>query len=401
VIDRARDRVAVLGAGLLGCATALWLARRGVQVWLYDEADAPLTGAGRWNEGKIHLGCLYAADPSLATTRRLLPDGLAFRRLIETLLGEPVAPAMTQGDDIYLAHRESVVDADAMGAYLAAVMDLARGHPAAADYLVDLRDARVQRLSAAEFDASFDAATLRAGFRVPERSLDTNWVADRLLAVIAGEPGITLRLGRRVTAVTGNDDAPLHVHADVDDGTFAVVVNALWHGRAAIDAGRGLPPPPRLSHRYRVSLFGRGALPDDLPSAVVATGPFGDVKNYGGRAFYASWYPAGLLAEGNAVAPPPMPRPDAAAQAGIAARTLAALEPLIPAVAALRSLAPQVRGGWVYAAGEGALDDPASDLHRRDRIGGTRHGRYFSLDTGKYSVAPALALRVAEAIAPA
>ncbi len=54
--------VAVLGAGILGSSVALFLARRGALVTLFDARDRPFEGASRWNEGKIHLGYIYAAD---------------------------------------------------------------------------------------------------------------------------------------------------------------------------------------------------------------------------------------------------------------------------------------------------------------------------------------------------
>ena len=66
---------------------------------------------------------------------------------------------------------------------------------------------------------------------------------------------------------------------------------------------------------------------------------------------------------------------------------------VVPSVTTLAACADHVRleGGWVYAAGRGALSDPASTLHRRDRIGITQVGSYISVDTGKYSTAPWLA----------
>ena len=72
----------------------------------------------------------------------------------------------------------------------------------------------------------------------------------------------------------------------------------------------------------------------------------------------------------------------------------------MPSVTALQSCIEDVRleGGWVYAAGQGSLADPRSTLHRRDRIGITRAGSYFSVDTGKYSIAPWLAREVAALI---
>lgn len=393
--------VAVLGAGILGSAVALLLARRGVRVRLFDAAAAPLAGASRWNEGKIHLGHLYAADPTLDTARRLLPDGLAFRPLLEQLIDAPLAAATTEGDDTFVVHRRSVVDADAMGRYFEAVTTLAREHPHAADYLVDLRGARVHRLSAAELAADYEPRDIVAGFRVPERSLDTVWVADRLCAALAAEPRIETLCGRRVLGVRSTAGDRLTVATDAgDDGPFDAVVNATWEGRPAIDATRGLPPPAVQSHRYRVSVFARTAAPYALPSTVIATGPFGDVKNYGGRAFYLSWYPAGLLAEGTATAPPAFALPDAAARTRIGDDIAGAVARVIPAIAGLRDAAIdwRVEGGWVYAAGDGRLDDPHATLHRRDRHGIVRDGRYWSVDTGKYSVAPSLALAVAGAI---
>lgn len=62
-------RIAILGAGIMGSATALFLARRGHLVSLYDAADSPFSAASRWNEGKIHLGYIYSADPSLKSAR--------------------------------------------------------------------------------------------------------------------------------------------------------------------------------------------------------------------------------------------------------------------------------------------------------------------------------------------
>src|SRR6478735_3018933 len=85
--------------------------RRGARVTLIDQASAPFSGASRWNEGKIHLGFLYAGDPSLETARKLLPGGLAFRPLVEELVGRSIEPAISRADDIFLVHRNSVASA--------------------------------------------------------------------------------------------------------------------------------------------------------------------------------------------------------------------------------------------------------------------------------------------------
>jgi glycine/D-amino acid oxidase-like deaminating enzyme len=398
--------VAVVGAGIMGSATALFLARRGVEVVLYDAADAPFSGASRWNEGKIHLGFLYSADPSLRTAERLIPAGLAFRPLVEELVGVSLE-SVTQTDDVFLVHRDSVVDAAAISEYYAAVANLIRAAPNGRDYLADVSAARVRQLAARDLEEIADPRTICAGFVVPERSISTQWVADRFVDALNAEPRIEQRPATRVLGVdrdAGTGDGPFHIRSRAHtDGGFDAVVNAAWEGRPRLDRGMGIAQDHPWTHRYRVALFIETDDPAVVPSAVICTGPFGDVKNYDGRAFYASWYPTGLLASGEEVDPPAIPELTESRCRALATEALGRLGDVVPSVRGLQSQAKTIRveGGWVFACGRGHLDDPASTLHRRDVIGITRSGSYFSVDTGKYSVAPWLALQLADAISPA
>lgn len=400
----AGPRIAVLGAGILGSCLALCLARRGAAVTLFDQADRPFAGASRWNEGKIHLGYLYNADASLRTARHILPGSLLFRPLVEELLSCDIGAVVSRQDDLYLCHRDSVVPPDAMADYFEAVSGLLRAHPDARHYLADATAARARRLSAAELPAVSGSPQIVAGFRVPERSVETTWIADRFVEALAAEPRIALQLATRVTAAVAQDGNPAgRWQVETASGRFAgydFVVNALWEGRLAIDQTAGLPPPAVWSHRYRESLFLRSTEPLDCPCAIIATGPFGDVKNYNGRDFYLSWYPDGLRSDSAELAPPgpaqwERPRPD-----DMAARVLDHLEELLPWIAALRARIETLRigGGWVFAAGRGALSAPTSSLHRRSDYGVLRQGSYLSIDTGKYATAPWLARSVAEAL---
>ena len=396
--------VAVLGAGIMGSATALFLARRGVRVVLFDAAAEPFTGASRWNEGKIHLGYLYSADRSLDTAERLLPGGLAFKGLTESLIGKSLDPAVTLHDDTYLVHRDSVTGVDAMQRYIRAVTVLATSHPDAAEYLIDLRHAETRRLAKAELEAAYDTRTVLAGFRVPERSISTTWVADCFVDAIHSESVIELAVPRRIMAVQptrGSLDGPFIIQTeDGSEGPFDFVVNALWEGRLAIDAGLGIRPPARWSHRYRLSIFLRTRTEVAVPSSVLATGPFGDIKNYDGTNLYLSWYPAGLVAEGEDVQPPAVPRMEDVDHQRIEGEVVDQLGRVIHAVRDLRGNVEEtrVRGGWVFAIGTGSLADPAATLHRRDQIGIQRTGAYVSVDTGKYSIAPWLARQVADSV---
>jgi hypothetical protein len=388
----------------MGSSLALFLARKGAQVTLIDAAPKPFSGASRWNEGKVHLGYLYAADPSLKTARALLPGGITFKRLTEELIGLPLKPVTTAEDDIYLVHRDSIIAFDVMQRYFEAVSALVREHPAASDYLVDACDSATRPLSRSELDELTDTRAVVAGFRVVERSVWTGWVADRYIDALFAEPHIELLLATRVTGVrpAGTSvNGSWHVEAGSSlTASFDFVVNALWEGRIAVDATVGLKDDPGWSHRYRLALFVHTDSCFDVPNAVLALGPFGDIKNYTGHDFYLSWYPAGLVAEGHSLQPPSLPTLDEAAKRAITNSVVAELGGVIPWINEVTAGAQTTTldGGWVFAGGRGSLRDSFATVHKRYGFGIRRLGSYISVDTGKYSVAPWLARKLAEQI---
>lgn len=79
----AMKRAIVLGAGIQGVSVALGLQRRGYAVVLVDKAPDCLTRASFRNEGMIHLGFVYANDPSFKTSALMLRAAPAFSRLLD------------------------------------------------------------------------------------------------------------------------------------------------------------------------------------------------------------------------------------------------------------------------------------------------------------------------------
>lgn len=396
--------VAILGAGIMGCSTALYLARAGIGVTLFDQAPNPFRGASRWNEGKIHLGFLYAGDPSFRTADRVLPGGLSFKPLVEELIGSELRNC-TRDDDIYLVHQDSVSGVEATRSYFERLCLRISEYDDTRHYLTNLTDSRTAQLSDSELSDVACSDDIVAGFRVPERSVSTNWLADQFVEALAGTPEIALRMNSRVTALrhtgSGKRKQILVCLENGNSQDFDTVVNCMWEGRAAGDQSLGMNVPHPISHRYRVSLFVKTDQPVRCPSAVICTGPFGDVKNYTDQEFYLSWYQTGLLAEGNEVHPPVVLSRSGEDRSRLVDKTFDALSSYLVGVGPIRNRAADIRveGGWVFAQGDGDLGNPRSSLHRRDRVGITSVDNYYSVDTGKYSIAPWLARNVAAQIA--
>jgi glycine/D-amino acid oxidase-like deaminating enzyme len=403
-------RIAILGGGLLGVYLALELADRGQRVTLIEGGEAVLGGAGRWNEGKVHLGFVYAGDPDMRTARRMIPGALAFSGLLTRLIGRSLDGLTTTDDEVFLVHRSSVVGADAFEAYARRTAALVRdtaSQQGAGTYLTDVRRARVRRLSASELAEVTDSEDIVAGYFVPERSVSTVPIADLLRQRVLAEPLVEVRTGIWVRRVARRTDSRFDVVAStatseaLDAGPFDTVINALWEGRPAVDASLGLLPAAPWTHRFRASLFTH--MPSaNLPSAVICVGPFGDMKRYADGRLYLSWYPAGLLAEGHDLEPPRAAAVlTAARREEVRAGTLQALSRFFPSIGVVDRTADEidVQGGWVYAIGTGPLADRASGLHRRDQIEFSVDHGYISVDAAKYTLAPWLAVRVADIIA--
>jgi len=398
-------RVAVLGAGLAGACTALALARRGIAVDLVDRAAAAVTGASLHNEGKLHLGYVYGADPEVRTHELLAHGSLRFTGIVAELTGAPVAaiqrsrpflygiPVDTQVPPADLAAHFARVDATIER--LSAELPAGHGEP-------PLRPSRA--LSAAECAAAFDPATVPAAIRTDEIAVEPRQVADLVAARLAADDRITLHLGTRVVAAAAAPGG-FTVECAAAGGRHVlaapVVVNCLWEDRVRVDTTLGLVPDRRSLMRYKAAIrfaVPPGVLERELPSATFVLGPYGDLVSQGDGRYYLSWYPVCKLAETTA--------DDAAALHAAAARTdagrlfresLAGLARFVPALHRLDPdrLDAAVGGGVIVARGRTDITDPSSELHQRSRIGLAAHGRWISCDTGKYCMAPLFGIEAA------
>lgn len=398
-------RIAILGAGIMGSSLAILLARRGVEVTLFESASSPMMGASKWNEGKIHLGYVYSGDPTLASARHVLSGGVSFAPLVSDILQTDIRPFATTEDDLFILHRDSVVDVTEFRGFLKKLDAIAGSHPNAKDYFRDLSGYSSSQLSPSEFNSVAAAENTVAAFRVPERSVRTETIADLYTAALANSKNISLATRHTVTnaAPEDTDNGFWQITCETADGQkayggFDCVINALWHGRMAIDTKVGIPPSGTWSNRYRVSLFVKTNRIVETQSAFVAVGAFGDVKNYDGKSFYVSWYPAGLLVDSIDILPN-TPDPLTPKQKSlIAQKVRAGLATVLVGADEIFDAAEEIRveGGFVFAQGRGSIAQKSSTLHSRDKFGITRKGRYYSIDTGKYSSAPELAFLLAQ-----
>jgi len=390
-------RVGILGGGLQGCCVALSLAERGIDVTLFDRNEQLLSRTAIANEGKVHLGYMYANDPTYSTARMMMQGALAFAPFFSRHLGLAKDSLAVSRPAAYVVHRDSQRTAGEVSQYLAAVHALigesSRGRSDA--YFGRDLDTGLRMWSSAEREAQFDPAVAVAAFDSPEVAIDPVALAEAVRSRMNSDRRIELRLRHHVMSVEDRDG--LEVVLETPAGTvrerFDHVVNALWDGRLAINEKLGLHPDRPWMHRLKYGVSFR--LPEGArkpPSATFVSGPFGEVVSYDDGLTYLTWYPVCLQGISDDVTPPEWPTyPSEPLRSSLFEGTLRAMEQFVPS---LRDLDPgelkdvTVKGGVIVAWGQTDIYDPASELHQRFAIGVTSTGRYHSVDPGKLTMAP-------------
>lgn len=389
--------VAVLGGGLQGCFIALALAARGARVTLYDRNADLLTQAAVVNEGRMHLGYVYAADTTLATARMMIRGALAFVPFVDRHVGLSPSDLALSEPTTYVVHRDSQRPVDELQGYLREVQRLvleATGNRKDAYFGIDVhREPR--RWSAAERDRLFDGSRVVAAFDTPEVAIDPQVLAVAVRERVKATAAIEIRLQRCVRAVE-NERGALSVVSDGTEGAarerYDHVVNALWDGRLGIDATRGLRPTRPWIHRFKYGIRFSQPRGRPLPTVGIVLGPFGDLVSYGQGMTYLNWYPTCLDGISHAVSPPDWtPFPAESRRARIVTDTHRAMAEIILPLRdldATRLPDCTVQGGVIVAWGQTDIDDPCSELHRRYEIGVTSTGGYHSVDPGKLTMTP-------------
>lgn len=397
----ADEPIVVLGAGLSGVCTALGLARKGRRVTLVDQEPGCLRRASLRNEGKIHLGLVYANDPSGRTPGVMLEAALRFDRAVERAVGQPVDwQSLRSRSFVYAVLDGSLRTPEQLAESYAVVQgrydDLARDgltylgtRPQALWQPVPERG-EVKWLSS---DKAFGA------FVTAELALDTSRFCDLLRCAVEGS-SVECCYGYRVEAVhrtengyrlegRSTDGEPWSLHA-------GVVVNCLWEDRLRLDAQLGIVPERPWVHRLKYRLV--GTLPDslaDLPSFTFVLGPFGDVVTWPTGRVYLSWYPTCMRGWSSELQPPHAWGPPCSGRVGadvarsLTADALGALDELLPGLGATR--VDTVDAGVITASGSSDVDDPASELHERHAVGVEAHDGWISVNTGKLTTAPLFA----------
>ena len=399
-------KIAILGAGGLGACTALELSQRGYKVDLYEEHHLPLRRASYANEGKVHVGFIYAMDKSFHTAHQMLVGAVHFMDYLQRWV-EVKPEEMISTPFYYLVHKGSLLNAQELNYHYQRCCEVFRGlsNGGKIKYLGLFESLEATLLPKSRIEGIGNPDYIEDIFETSEYSVEPRYIADKLTEALAHDPNIQLHLSSKVDSVSrvGNN---LRVHFSNHGSTqsedYSEVINSTWNGLLEIDRTMGIEPLGTWSHRYK---FGNKILvplqENDLPSCTMVLGAFGDTVNFKDKGAFMSWYPVGRTGWSEDYRPPDWDSMYSQEQRfDVFSRSFEELKKRIPAVAGLKFVPEAVDpvGGDILALGNTDVDKNESRLHERFEVGIRSFGNYHSVDTGKYTIIPYLAVKMADRI---
>lgn len=386
--------IIVIGAGLQGSSVALALAARGIRSVLLERQPQPLLATSLRNEGKIHLGFVYALSSGTKTAETMLRGATSFAGYLDAWCGPLPWRRWQSAPFRYLVMPDSLLSADQLAAAYCRLDETAAR--IAADAPLEYLGQPLTQLWGEPTPASAPLRMTRSlpWFETVERSIDPRLLTTAVRKRVEAEPLIDLRCGLEVQAVRACGTC-FQLTTRAGPLTADAVVNCAWEQRQRLDRmGAETLDEGELSYRVKHQILIRPRRASSLLPVTMVQGPFGDIVPWPDGNIYISWYPTGRTYFGTTPPPDPLDNPTVARR--VAEESLAVMADLFPDLqgATIVSSLP----GIIVARGDSDVDRPDSGLHDRAAIGVQSAGCWWTIETGKLTTAPWFAEQVAQQI---
>lgn len=372
------------------------------------ESDC-LQQASLRNEGKIHLGFVYAKDASGSTSSLMLEGALAFGPLVETFVGHQLPWDELRSELFtYLVMADSQMTTSDIADFYS-TLDRRIADYESPTYLGRPINALWSEVPITSLGGWLNRDFVQGAFRTCEAALDREGINVHLRRALHAHPNITMRYGHRVLEARRTSEGFTLAVRSPDGGSRMIdtdiVVNCLWDQRLLVDSQIGIVPDHKWVHRRKFRILGRmPAELEPMPSLTMVLGSYGDVVVYPHTDAYISWYPTCMTGWSTDVAPPDdwhmseaqVPSASAELQR-IVDDSIVSLSTIVKGLEKFEPMS--VASGLIVARGESDIDDPNSELHTRHNIGVNDFDGWFSIDTGKYTTAPLFAQQLADRLA--
>lgn len=377
----------VIGAGLQGCSIALALASRNIPTLLIDTAPAVMCGTSLVNEGKIHLGFVYAMDHTGKTRELMLRGALNFSPLLDRWCGPLPWDSMVSKPFEYGVMPDSLLSPDEIERkYQELEEQLESLDVKHHRYLGTRPTSLFERIPVTPHHPQIMGQSLAGLFLTAERSVDPRLLAQTIRKAVKDSEQIEVSCDTKVTECY-LDDKEVVVRLHQPHGPTELraerVINCTWEDGERLDRGIGLPKQ-ELNYRVKHQVLVKPKNIREICSPTTfVQGPYGDIVPWNDGQVYLSWYPTGRTYFG---ANPPPHMPSENQRQDVAKKTLEIMSEMFPALNGAEITS--CKAGVIIGHGMQDVDSPHSGLHQRDGLGIRHLGRWTSINPGKLTTAP-------------
>lgn len=395
-----KEKVIIMGAGIQGICCALALADSCNEIILIDKTPEPLLRSGLRNEGKIHMGFVYANDPGFRTASLMLQSALQFAPLIETFIGRPVdwIPLRAKKFSYLILNDTMVAEDKILQHYARLQQEYNQIKSGSLHYMGVQLDSIWEDSYNQPPIINFDR--IQRCIPTEEVAIDLVKFRDLLLGEIAKRSNIHFLGNCDIKSIEqttyGYTIQGLNGDQKAWTKESSTVINCLWENRLYFDKQLGISPQKKWVYRLKHRILGKASANiAALDSYTFVLGAFGDIVNYSDESTYLSWYPA-CMSGWSTDLTTPQSWEDACNGKMVLEnnrdwvnKALVELDTYFPGMKDFE--VNQIDGGIIFSWGKTDIVDNESELHQRFNIGIHQQEGYFSIDTGKFTSAPLFA----------
>jgi hypothetical protein len=397
----------VIGSGLMGSGVALELAKRGKSSLLVDQDPEIMNRASLRNEGKIHLGLIYAADKSLRTGIDQLSGALSFFRILESWVGDKIDEIEISSPFIYLVAKDSLLKGEELASYYRSLQEYFDDQFKKKNlnsYLGKKLDHLYKRLSLQSANHLFETRGIESVFQTSERAINTDYLKKVISAAIQSDPAIEWCGNTKVINIESHENSYLITCFKKDTNeeikiSAKKVFNASWDQRLKLDSTLGIKPIDGWLHRLKYRVLVKTPRDMNLQSATMVLGSYGDVV-IRDQSSYLSWYPVCMKGWSHDLSPPKIWEDVCKGSLtgqyanNLAQQTIKKIASWYPAISDVEILS--VDAGVIFAHGQLDVNHIDSELHQRTTVGINRQNNFFSINSGKLTTAPLFAIKTVD-----
>lgn len=386
--------ITIIGAGLQGSSIALALSKRGFAVTLLESKAEPLLGASLRNEGKIHLGFVYALDGDGSTRKIMLEGALSFGSLIESWCGNVPWEEWRSENFNYLVMPDSLITSKQLEY---SYQDISKS-------IANLESASTRKIYLGRplswvwrksREVNLMGETIRGDiFETEEVSIDPCRFSEFIAQKVKGDRNISFHGGVTVRSAQRRGcgfELEIIENGSISKILSDIVINCSWEDRLRLDKTVGIEPyPPECSYRIKYQILLKPKDYSKVRAVTMVQGPYGDIVPWKDGTVYLSWYPKSCTYF--SALPPDYDYESKASK--VAEESLDAISKLFPLLSDSEIISSLP--GIIVAHGQSDVDQIDSDLHKRNIIGPRAYDGWWSVDTGKLTTAPYFAEQTAE-----